>query len=200
MNTLENNLSYQPTNQLDGRIGADNNSNKVYDTLDESIQETLLRDLSNIWLKIQLVLMPNRVNDSLKEWDLWGPLLLCLSLAIIGAPDKQSATVFTGIFVIVWIGASIVTINSKLLGGTVSFLQSVCVLGYCLFPLNIASILALFISNLFVRLAISIIGFAWATYASTGFLSSVNLPNRKALAVFPIFLFYFFISWMILVL
>lgn len=66
---------------------------------------------------------------------------------------------FAQVFVIVWIGAMIVTLNSKLLGGNMyeqitfslysadileffflfflfrrSFFQSVCVLGYCLAP------------------------------------------------------------------
>ena len=35
------------------------------------------------------------------------------------APDSQSASVFTGIFVIVWCGAGVITLNSKLLGGHV---------------------------------------------------------------------------------
>jgi len=35
------------------------------------------------------------------------------------APPSQSAIVFTGIFVIVWCGAGVITLNSKLLGGHV---------------------------------------------------------------------------------
>lgn len=34
--------------------------------------------------------------------------------------------------------------------------------------------------------------------ASTAFLADSQPPNRKALAVYPVFLFYFVISWMIL--
>ena len=43
-------------------------------------------------------------------------------------------------FVVVWLGALVVTLNTKLLGGHISFFQSVCVLGYCLLPLSIALI------------------------------------------------------------
>ncbi|KAG5457881.1 MAG: hypothetical protein BJ554DRAFT_2000, partial [Olpidium bornovanus] len=32
----------------------------------------------------------------------------------------QSSTVFTGIFVIVWVGSAVVTLNSKLLGGKIA--------------------------------------------------------------------------------
>jgi hypothetical protein len=34
-------------------------------------------------------------------------------------PYDQSVSIFTGIFVIVWLGAAVVTINAKLLGGSV---------------------------------------------------------------------------------
>jgi len=48
--------------------------------------------------------------------------------------------VFAGVFVIVWLGSGVVTINAQLLGGNISFLQSVCVLGYCIAPLALASL------------------------------------------------------------
>ena len=48
---------------------------------------------------------------------------------------------FAEVFVIVWLGAMIVTLNTKLLRGNISFFQSVCVLGYCLLPLSISLIL-----------------------------------------------------------
>jgi protein YIPF6 len=78
---------------------------------------------------------------------------------------------FAEVFVIVWIGAMIVTLNSKLLGGNISFFQSVCVLGYCLTPLAIAlivcrAILVMTQTNFlfFMRLVATAGGFAWATY------------------------------------
>ena len=51
----------------------------------------------------------------LREWDLWGPLVLCLALSIIlslSAPAGQSALVFASVFATVWAGA----------GGEFSFL------------------------------------------------------------------------------
>ena len=36
---------------------------------------------------------------------------------------------FAEVFVIVWLGSMVVTLNTKLLGGHISFFQSVCVLG-----------------------------------------------------------------------
>ncbi|ORY03115.1 Yip1-domain-containing protein [Basidiobolus meristosporus CBS 931.73] len=192
---------------VSGNIGSDPNGQAnprrtFEDTLDEPISVTLMRDLGNIQKKCKQVLLPKGRENALKEWDLWGPLLLCLVLAImlsLRAPKDQSASVFTGIFVIIWFGAAVVTLNAKLLGGKVSFFQSVCVLGYCVFPLDIAAILSYFIGWILIRLVFVVVAFCWSTYASVGFLSDVHLNNRRTLAVYPIFLFYFVISWMILI-
>ena len=47
------------------------------------------------------------------------------------AQAGQQTQVFTGVFVITWIGSTVVTLNSKLLGCNLSFFQCLCVLGYC---------------------------------------------------------------------
>ncbi|KAI9249516.1 Yip1 domain-containing protein [Phascolomyces articulosus] len=174
------------------------------DTLDEPVSTTLLRDLRQVARKLQQVLHPKGDRNVLRDWDLWGPLVLCLSLAIIlsgSAPGDQAVSIFTGVFVIVWLGAAVVTLNAKLLGGAVSFFQSVCVLGYCLFPLVVAAVVALFVDLIWVRLPLAIITFFWSTYASVGFLSEseVHLRNRRALAVYPLCLFYLIISWLVLI-
>ncbi|KAG0235116.1 hypothetical protein BGW42_005766 [Actinomortierella wolfii] len=172
------------------------------DTLDEPVTETLLRDLRNVGAKLKQVLYPKGGKDILRDWDLWGPLLMCLTLSIVlsvRAPPEQAITVFTWIFVIVWIGSAIVTVNAKLLGGRVSFFQSVCVLGYCLFPLVIASVVTVFVSSMVVRGPCCLAAFGWSSWASIGFLSHSNLANRRALAVYPLILFYFIFGWMILI-
>ena len=78
--------------------------------------------------------------------DLWGPLLVCLLLSTVlsmTAPGDSSSLVFATVFVIVWLGAAVVTVNAQLLGGTISFFQSVCILGYCVFPLTLAALVSL---------------------------------------------------------
>jgi hypothetical protein len=82
----------------------------------------------------------------------------------IEAPKDQAMPIFTGVFVIIWVGAAIVTINAQLLGGAVSFFQSVCVIGYCLFPIVVSVIIAAFVKLIWVRLPIAIVTFAWSTY------------------------------------
>ena len=139
-------------------------------TLDEPVLTTIMRDLRQVATKLRYVLLPaGRQNDTLKElrnWDLWGPLLLCLVLSILlsmSAPVGQASLVFASVFVIVWAGAAVVTVNAQLLGGQISFFQSVCVLGYCIFPLVLASLLATAWSNSVWRTILVLTALVWAT-------------------------------------
>ncbi|XP_046663753.1 protein YIPF6 isoform X2 [Homalodisca vitripennis] len=153
-----------------------------FNTLDEPISVTVLRDLGAVGVKFKHVLYPTEKKSLLKEWDLWGPLLLCTFMAMVLQGEASSAGYdggpeFAEVFVIVWIGAMVVTLNSKLLGGNISFFQSVCVLGYCLLPTAIALLVCRFIllfqqdNILFtLRFFVTMLGFAWATFASTLFL------------------------------
>ncbi|KAJ3026822.1 UNVERIFIED_CONTAM: Yip1 member 6 [Siphonaria sp. JEL0065] len=190
---------------LSGTIGSTTSAanGQGIDTLDEPVMDTIMRDLRSIWDKLKMVLMPRKDSRNiLRDWDLWGPLLLCLLLSLrlsLTAPDSQVATVFTSIFVIIWGGAAIVTVNTKLLGGKLSIFQTICVLGYCIFPLVLASAVCLVISSILARGLIVLAAFGWSVVASMGFLNDVNLGNRKALAVYPMCLFYFIIGWMVLI-
>ncbi|XP_013358334.1 PREDICTED: protein YIPF6 isoform X2 [Chinchilla lanigera] len=153
-----------------------------------------------------------RPGDSVAQapGDLWGPLILCVTLALMlqrGSVDseKDGGPQFAEVFVILWFGAVTITLNSKLLGGNISFFQSLCVLGYCILPLTVAMLICRLVLlaepgpvNFTVRLFVVIVMFAWSIAASTAFLADSQPPNRKALAVYPVFLFYFVISWMIL--
>ena len=150
---LEGNLtSAGPGLSGDGIPTGSDKNNAPFNTLDEPIRDTIWRDVRAVGLKFKHVLYPVEKKSLLKEWDLWGPLILCTFMATIlqshiedddhvhglkgaggdGGPE------FAEVFVIVWVGALVVTLNTKLLGGHISFFQSVCVLGYCLLPLGIA--------------------------------------------------------------
>ncbi|KAL8589899.1 Yip1 member 6 [Nucella lapillus] len=204
-------------------------------TLDEPVRDTIMRDVKAVGFKFYHVLYPKQSNMLLREWDLWGPLLLCTFMAMMlqgstdslnemnknsGGPQMLQGSTdslnemnknsggpqFAEVFVIYWVGAAVVTLNSKLLGGNISFFQSVCVLGYCVCPLALALILcrvilavasdsvALFI----VRFIAVALAFAWSTFASTAFLADSQPKGRKLLAMYPLFLFYFVISWLII--
>lgn len=181
-----------------------------FSTLDEPVKDTIMRDLRAVGNKFIHVLYPKRSSALLRDWDLWGPLLLCVTLALLlqgGAADSedQGGPQFAEVFVIVWFGSIIITLNSKLLGGTISFFQSLCVLGYCIMPLTVAMVVCRIVLlggsgavSFAVRLTVVIASFGWSTFASTAFLADSQPPNRKALVVYPVFLFYFVIAWMIL--
>ncbi|CAH7689233.1 Yip1 domain-containing protein [Phakopsora pachyrhizi] len=171
-------------------------------TLDEPISETIMRDLSAIGSKMIVILYPAGSKSSksvLKDWDLWGPLVACLGLAVVlslNAPPQQSLSVFTGVFVIVWVGSVVVTLNARLLGGKVSLLQSLCVLGYCLFPLFVAALIALFIRWLPIRVILSVGGWGWSVWAAMNFFGGTRLEDGRALlAVYPLGLFYAVLAW-----
>lgn len=184
--------------------------NSELSTLDEPVKETVLRDLRAVGNKFVHVLYPRSSAALLRDWDLWGPLLLCVGLALMlqggaGGNDDQGGPQFAEVFVVVWFGSIIITLNSKLLGGTISFFQSLCVLGYCILPLTVAMAVCRLVLlagtgtvSFVVRLLVVSVCFGWSTFASTAFLADSQPRNRKALVVYPVFLFYFVIGWMVL--
>lgn len=57
---------------------------KPGNSLNEPISETFRRDLNRIYQKIKHVLKLNKSEEdekSMSDWDLWGPLLLCILLS-----------------------------------------------------------------------------------------------------------------------
>lgn len=83
-----------------------------------------MRDIRAVAVKFYHVLYPKEKNTLLKEWDLWGPLILCTFMATVlqgssssSSSEDSGGPEFAQVFVIVWIGSAIVTLNSKLLGG-----------------------------------------------------------------------------------
>jgi len=193
-------------------------------TLDEPVSETLKRDLQRVGRKMLRVVFPNsETKDELRNWDLWGPLIVCLFLAILLSRSgpyanatgsgvqkpsaDESALVFAAVFVIVWCGAAVVTLNAKMLGGNVSFFQCICVLGYCVFPLAISAVCSLLVcwivshavASFVLRFAVICVGYVWSVRASSGFLSEVLPVERRALSVYPVCLFYVVIAWIIMI-
>eukprot|EP00727_Mastigamoeba_balamuthi_P005359 m51a1_g14821 hypothetical protein (1080) ;mRNA; r:640151-644990 len=176
------------------------------DTLDEPVWQTIWRDIRAIIVKLSQVLLPfrfKRTKSTLYDWDLWGPLFIVLLLAVlltISAPNAQQALVFAVVFVFVWIGAAVVTLNVVLIGGKLSFFQSICLLGYCVFPLTASAfilvLLRIVINSVWIRLLVVVLGLAWSIWASYGFLVGTCPPKRIPLGVYPLFLFFSVLGWM----
>ena len=185
---------------------------KEYSTLDETISETLLRDFKVILHKIKYVLLPQFVKDKTKEirnWDLWGPLLICFSLCLIltfGNSKVNEDSSFVLIFSIVWIGGFIINLNAKILGVNIGFFQVFCLLGYCLFPILVSAIIIIILLrndnyNLFfevLKILILILCVCWSCFASVGFVGSLTNKDKKFIVCYPIFIFYISISMFVL--
>ena len=89
-----------------------------FDSLTEPVWHTIKRDLMMIYTKLTYVMLPRKVINeraaALRDWDLWGPLFLCLLLSLtlsFCTSTNNGSMVFEIIFVIVWLGAGIVAIN-----------------------------------------------------------------------------------------
>ncbi|KAI9704769.1 MAG: hypothetical protein M1836_006549 [Candelina mexicana] len=208
-------------------------------TIDESVWDTLSRDLLAVWEKMRLVLWPKYLlggilqrgggigaaergqgdslreggrvlgigrwpdadvvlqagmSEGLRDWDLWGPLIFCLLLSLLlsmSARGEQKSQVFSGVFAMVWIGEAVVTLQIKLLGGNISFFQSVCIIGYTLFPLVIAAMLSAVHLLAIARIPIYIVLVAWSLAAGVSILGGSGVvKNRVGIAVYPLFVFY----------
>lgn len=72
-----------------------------------------------------------------------------------------------------------------------SFFQSVCIIGYTLFPLVIAALLSAFVSSVVVRVPVFTVLVLWSLAAGVSILGGSGvLKNRVGLAVYPLLIFY----------
>ncbi|KAI2638194.1 Yip1 domain-containing protein [Xylaria nigripes] len=242
----ESSSSSRPLNQsyLTSQIPGDDRR-APQNTIDETVWETVRRDLLAVWSKMREVLYPrylfggsmlesgggglrgayanlrgaglsgareelqslagrvmdpetllsqNNMTPGLRDWDLWGPLIFCLLLSVLlsicGQP-KQKDAIFSGVFATVWAGEAVVTLQIKLLGGNISFMQSICIIGYTLFPLVIAALLSAIGLPPIPRIPIYLVLIAWAMAAGVSILGGSGVvSNRVGIAVYPLFIFY----------
>ncbi|GBF93743.1 hypothetical protein Rsub_06075 [Raphidocelis subcapitata] len=174
-------------------------------TLDEPVWHTLKRDVITIGRNLRSVLIPinwdfTNSSAALGNWDLWGPLIFMLSLAItLSAGEKKPSDVFALVFTEVALGAVVLTVNVILLGGDIVFFQSMCLIGYCLFPINIAAIVCLFTRIKWLRLLVLLVCLVWSSAAALPFIGKTVVDRRRALAVYPVLLMYTSIGWLALV-
>ena len=160
-----NNMNYPtPSSSQDQEI-------YVHNSLNEPIMTSISRDLNRIYLKLKVVALPintEQKNKELKQWDLWGPFIICLLLGVIlcFTTKKNSGLIFSIIFIIMWVGAMIITMNSSLLGGKLTLMQCICLLGYCSFPSVVASLFNRIILKFLPsigKIIIVFISFVWST-------------------------------------
>ena len=172
-------------------------------TLDESVSITVKRDLDLIYTKLKLVMNPfiskEKKYIQIRQWDLWGPLLLNIILALtLTFNTKEKGQITSLIFIIFWLGGSIIYLNNYFLEVKTSIFQIYCLLGYCLFPLNISAIIVTIINSYdFFRLIVVGISCFLSIKASSDYLKVITNNEQRYLVLYPCILFYIYISWFI---
>ena len=210
LNIMKKNIPEQTSEviHVPQSIGSDNyniniNSSNELGTLDEAVQTTINRDLKLIYNKLKLVMNPliskEKKYSQIRQWDLWGPLLLNLILAFtLTLNTKEKGQITSLIFIIFWLGGTIIYLNNQFLGVKASIFQIFCLLGYCLFPLNIAAIIITIINfNDLIRLILVGGACAWSIYSSSDYLKIITNHEQRYLVLYPCILFYLYISWFV---
>ncbi|GJP56179.1 hypothetical protein CLOM_g15229 [Closterium sp. NIES-68] len=176
----------------------------VYNTLNEPVMVTLKRDVWRVIHNLRNVVLPigrgEGAHSSIRDWDLWGPFFFIIFLAFIlsSSASENKSKVFAVVFGVLSSGAVILTLNVLLLGGRIIFFQSLSVLGYCLFPLDVGALVCLFIYSKWIRFAVVIVTLLWSSSAAYPFVSGAVPEARKFLAVYPVFLLYISVAFLVL--
>lgn len=174
--------------------------------LEEPISTTIKRDLKSFLIKLRYVLFPFTNKQKVKElrdWDLFGPLIISLTLTIImifKGSLSDSNYIFAANFLLLIFGSFLVTINAKLVGVKFSIFFYISAMGYSLAPFIIAALCNLLIGKLVTRFGILLISafcYLWAIKSVGVFFGLTILPTRKYLVMYPIFLYYLFFAWFI---
>jgi len=201
-------LTYEKKNKIDISDNHFSNSyisKENYDFMNEPIIKSIYRDLSSIYIKLKFVINPFISNEEkmyyIKNWDLWGPLLLTILLsAFLAFNSLYKSKTITLIFIIFWLGSFLVFINARLLGVNISIFQIFCLLGYCLFPLVFTAFLLVFkrfddiIRGILVGATCS-----WSLYSASSILKGITAQDKRYLVLYPSILLYIYISWFIFV-
>ncbi|KAJ6382113.1 hypothetical protein OIU77_030713 [Salix suchowensis] len=124
--------------------------------------------------------------------------LSCYWVALKQFYGYQKSEVFAVAFALLAAGAVILTLNVLLLGGQIIFFQSLSLLGYCLFPLDIGALICMLKDSVIIKLIVVFVTLAWSSWAAYPFMSSAVNPRRKALALYPVFLMYVSVGFLII--
>ncbi|CCH61587.1 hypothetical protein TBLA_0F00430 [Henningerozyma blattae CBS 6284] len=155
-----------PSGNMDSIGGMDNSnlgmnnptnlSAPLRGTLDETILQTLKRDLLNINFRLRQVVYPhfptgrsltqgssqqtNNVQDIAAHCDLWAPLLFIISYSLA---VSHAHSLFSSLFVSCWSVLIIMALHLRLTKpyDSVSLVSYISVVGYCIFPQVIQSCL-----------------------------------------------------------
>lgn len=159
--------------------------------------EELDIDLSGIKYKIKCVIMPLADQTSINravlkdDPDFWGPLFIVLLFSIFSVYGQFRVISW---IITIWIfGSFLVFVIARVLGGEVTYSQSVGIIGYSLLPLLFIAFLNPIVKNLsYLNFLLRMICVAWSTYSAATLLCTQELQHKKPLLLYPIFLLYIY--------
>ena len=194
-----------PNNYVDDPNKSYSSENQNENTFDESILKTITRDLTLIYYKLKYILNPfsSPVDKRyhIMMWDLWGPLLFITLLSCtLSMSSKDKENVMVLVFSIFWIGSLLIYLNGTLLDSKIKIFPMFCLLGYCLFPLNLAAFILALI-NMYDIIKIIIVGIMcfWSLFCVEGYIRCTCEKEQKLLVFYPAILMFIFISWFVFV-
>ncbi|GFQ05013.1 protein yipf6 homolog, partial [Phtheirospermum japonicum] len=173
-------------------------------TLTEPVLDTIKRDLSRIVSNLKLVVFPNPYKEdpgkALRDWDMWVLFffIVFLGLTLSWSVSVKKSEVFVVAFALLAAGAVILTLNVLLLGVHIIFFQSLSLLGYCFFPLDIGAFIFMLKDNVIIKVVVVAVTLAWSSWAAYPFMSTVVNLRRKALALYPVLFMYVSVGFLII--
>lgn len=132
--------------------------------------------------------------DIIQDSDMAGPILFCLLFGTLLLLSGK--THFGYIYGVALFGTVSLHWLFKLMSsaedGSLEFLRTASVIGYCLLPLVLLSAIAVLLQlNNFFGYLLSVVCVSWCTWAASGFFVRVlNLSNARPLIAYPLGMFY----------
>lgn len=190
-------------------------------TLDETIFETLKRDVLEINSRLKQVVYPHFVlnrqpatdfaADTAVHCDLWAPLAFII-LYSVSVSRSNAKSLFSGLFVSLWGALVVMAVHLRLVKPHEknSLMSYVSMSGYCLFPQVVNSILGQLVLPLIFSLghgshwSIRILIITRVLLAVASVMWSINsfrvVANCQSLVeIYPLALSFFVIGWLSIV-
>eukprot|EP00735_Rhodelphis_limneticus_P003289 TRINITY_DN14746_c0_g1::TRINITY_DN14746_c0_g1_i1::g.30173::m.30173 TRINITY_DN14746_c0_g1::TRINITY_DN14746_c0_g1_i1::g.30173 ORF type:complete len:263 (+),score=49.51,sp/Q9BSR8/YIPF4_HUMAN/46.70/1e-61,Yip1/PF04893.12/2.3e+03,Yip1/PF04893.12/5e-07,DUF1282/PF06930.7/0.032,PgaD/PF13994.1/5.5 TRINITY_DN14746_c0_g1_i1:90-791(+) len=159
------------------------------------ILEELEIDIPDILRKVRCVLIPNQANQTALQTtvkqgdDFWGPFFVCLLYSTLLVWGQLS--VFSWVLLIWLCGSLIIFLLVRVLGGDVSYTQTLAAVGYSLLPLvAIIPLLFVFAKFSWVSFLLKSCASGWASYSCFRLLESEGIQSKRLLVMYPVALLY----------
>ena len=174
-------------------------------SLEESIKETVARDLKTIITKLKFFFAFKKndnmnLEQEIRNYELWGPFVFFLLLSLTSSLHKENMeSAFTTVIMIIVLGCFVLTINSKLLQTNVSFLQGISAIGYSMFPINVAGLFNCLFSFLpnFLKFSVGLGCAVFSIMCGFRVMECLAPKDKVYLVSFPLVIFYLSLCWFV---